>query len=258
MTRPAARFAFLDAPLPLAFAHRGGASEQPENSLAAFSHATALGFRYLETDVQASRDGVAVLHHDATLKRLFGHDVAVAELDWATLSQLRSHAGSGLMRLDSLLEAFPQARLNLDLKSDEAVPAAAAVIARQEALVRVSAGSFDPRRTRRLRRTLGPGLCWSPGHLGVAAVWLAGWGLPLPAPRCGALQIPSHFRGIEVASPRFVEAAHARGLQVHVWTIDDPAEMVRLLDIGVDGLMSDQPALLKSVLAARGQWHDPA
>lgn len=254
MTGHAPRFAFLDAPLPLAFAHRGGGLEGPENSLEAFSHAVSLGYRYLETDVQASRDGVAVLHHDATLKRLFGRDTAVAQLDWPELSQLRCAEGTRLVRLDALLEAFPEARLNLDLKSDAAVPAVASVVRRHNALERVCAGSFDPRRTRCLRQRLGPDLCWSPGHLGVALVWLAGWGLPLPAPRCGALQVPTHFHGVRVVTPRLIAAAHARGLQVHVWTVDDTAEMARLLDIGVDGLMTDRPSVLKALLQERGQW----
>ena len=101
-------------------------------------------------------------------------------------------------------------------------------------------------------------LCWSPAHRGVLGLWLRGWGLPLPSAGFPVVQVPRAFRGIEVVSARFVRAAHASGVQVQVWTVDDPADMHHLLDIGVDGLMTDRPAVLKSVLVARGVWRGHA
>ena len=248
------RFAFLDHPLPLAIAHRGGAAEAEENTLPAFAHAAGLGYRFAETDVQATRDGVAVVFHDAMLERMTGVAARVDALDWADLAALRTCGGHRIPRLEALLDAFPDMRFVLEAKADAAVPGMVTAIRDARALERVCVGAFDARRTARLRAALGPELAWSPAHAGVARVWLAGWGLPLAAPDCAALQVPTHFRGLPVVTRRTVRAAHARGLQIHVWTVDDPAEMTRLLDIGVDGLMTDRPSLLKELLQARGAW----
>lgn len=246
-------FAFLQTDLPIAFAHRGGASEAPENTLAAFGHAVSLGYRYIETDVQATRDGIAVIFHDDDLKRLVGRPEAVGDLDWSELRNLRV-AGEEIPRLDDLLTAWPELRINLEPKSDAAVVPIAEAIRRAAALDRVCVGSFQEARVRRLRELLGAELCWSPGPLGVFRVWATGHGLPLGAPDCAALQVPTYFRGIPLVTRKLVRAAHARGLQVHVWTVDKREEMERLLDLGVDGLMTDRPTLLRDVLRTRGLW----
>lgn len=245
---------FLDHPRPIAFAHRGGALEAEENTLPAFARAVALGFRHLETDVQATADGVAVVFHDDTLERMAGRPERIAELSWAGLSRVRLRAGGAVPRLDALLEAFPESFLNLDPKSDAAVAPMAAAIRRAGAVGRVCIGSFTPARTARLRALLGEGLAWSPGHAGVARLWLGGLGLPVGRPGFPAVQVPTVWRGVPVVTRRFVTAARARGVQVHVWTVDHEAEMDRLLDLGVDGIMTDRPSLLRAVLARRGAW----
>ncbi|MFW5834053.1 MAG: glycerophosphodiester phosphodiesterase family protein [Pseudomonadota bacterium] len=248
------RFPFLTHPLPLAFAHRGGSLEAEENTEAAFAHAAALGFTHVETDVQASRDGVAVLFHDDDLERMTGVRARVADLTWAELRRLRTRGGSSLMRLDSLLEGHPELCCNLEIKTDDAVLPMADSIRRHRALSRVGVGAFDGRWTDGLRRELGDDLCWSPAHVGVARLWLEGWGIPLPRPPFPMVQIPPSYQGIALSTGRFVRAAHARGVQVHVWTVDEPDVMHRLLDLGVDGLMSDRPSVLREVLQARGRW----
>ncbi len=248
------RFAFLDHPGLLAFAHRGGALERTENTHDAFDHAVALGYRYIETDVQLTRDGVVVVFHDDDLSRLMGRPERIDALDWADLAQLRFPCGAHIPRLDETLEAYPETRFNLEPKSERVVEPLAAVIRACDALSRVCVGCFDPKRTRRLRDLLGDDLCWSPSHAGVAAVWLAGWGLPIPVKPFPALQIPPSFHGIPVATRRLVRAAHARDIQVHVWTVDEADRMRALIDAGVDGLMTDRPTLLKQVLEARGLW----
>ncbi|MFN3937933.1 MAG: glycerophosphodiester phosphodiesterase [Gemmobacter sp.] len=249
MTHP-----FLDHPLPIAFAHRGGGLEAEENTLAAFRHAAALGYRHFETDVQVSRDGVAVIFHDDTLDRIAGRPERVDALDWAELRDVRTKAGNGLLRLDEMLDAFPGHFMNLEAKSDAAVQPIADAIRRAGALDRVCAGSFEARRTAELRRILGPGLCWSPAHGGVLSIWLAGFGLPVPRPGFRVVQVPPLHFGIPVVTSRFVAAARARGVHVHVWTVDERAEMERLIDLGVDGIMTDRPTVLKEVLTARGLW----
>lgn len=248
------RFAFLDLPRPHAIAHRGGAAEAEENSLAAFEHAAALGYRYLETDIQASADDVPVVIHDAQLERTTDAAGPVSARTWAELQAVRTRGGQRLLRLEELFEALPEMRIALELKSPAAAGPAAEAIRRCGALERVSVGSFDQRATDRARRLLGPGLCWSPGRWGVLRTWLRGFGLPLPLPGGGLLQVPPYRGRLPLVTPRFLRAARRGGLSVQVWTVNEEAEMIRLLDLGVDGLMTDRPSLLKALLQARGLW----
>ena len=248
------RYPFLDHPHPLAFAHRGGALENDENTLAAFSHAVSLGYRYIETDVQASRDGVPVLFHDERLARMTGEEGGIGDRDWRDLERMRTTGGQPLLRLDDALGCFPGARFNIEPKTDAAVEPLADAIRRCEASDRVCIGGFDLRRTHRLRRLLGGDVCWSPDWRGVLGIWLAGWGVPTKTAAFPVLQAPRSWRGIAVVTPRFLAEAHGRGMQVHVWTVDEAQEMERLLDMGVDGLMTDRPTVLKQVLKRRGAW----
>ncbi|MBF9045120.1 glycerophosphodiester phosphodiesterase [Rhodobacterales bacterium HKCCE4037] len=250
MTHP-----FLDFPGPVGFAHRGGAQEAEENTAEAFAYAVGLGFSHIETDVHLSRDGVVVVHHDDTFERMFGDPRAVAEMDWAEMSALRTAGGAAVPRLDEVLEAFPETFFNIELKCLEVAGPLAEVIRRAGALDRVCVGAFDPKNTAAIRAELGEGLCWSPAHAGVARLWAAGWGLPVGRLPFPVVQVPASFNGIPVVTGRVVRAARTRGVKVQVWTVDDRAEMEHLLDLGVDGLMSDRPSVLREVLQARGAWH---
>lgn len=251
---------YLQAP-PLALAHRGGSGVAGnvgiENSLAAFAHAYELGYRYLETDVRTSADGVVYAIHDEALGRLTGSADAVASLTAESLDLQRLDQREPFARLEALFGAFPDARLNIDLKSEDAVEATTRLLTRLGVVDRTLLASFSHRRLRRARRLL-PGVATSASSIEAAAVKL----LPTAAlrrlrlaPVC--LQVPATRGRLRVVTPRFVHRAHALGLQVHVWTIDDPAEMHRLLDLGVDGLVTDRTDLLKDVLVARGSWKDP-
>mgnify|MGYP002620567953 CR=1 FL=1 len=246
---------FLAPPAPVPIAHRGGAREAEENTLAAFAHALELGYRDIELDVHATRDGVVVVHHDETLARMTGDPRPLAALDWEELREIRTLGGNPIPRLDTVLERFPDMRITIEAKSDAVVAPLAETIRRAGALERVCVGSFSAGRTARLRRLLGAGLCWSPSHRGVAGLWLRGWGLPLlPMGGFAVVQVPVRFRGLPVVTPRFMQAAQARGITVQVWTVNDAAEMERLLDLGVQGIMTDRPGLLRRVLERRGQW----
>lgn len=244
---------FLNHPRPTAFAHRGGSLEAEENTMPAFEHAVRLGFNHVELDVHLTADGAVAIHHDATLLRMFGVDRAVADLTVAELAGIRTQGGATVPLLADLLHSFPRLCVNIEAKSDAVVGPLAEVIRRAAALDRVCIGSFAPARTAAARAALGPGLCWSPAHAGVARLWACGWGLPLPCD-FPVVQVPVAWRGIPVVTPRLIRAAHARGILVQVWTVDDEAEMTRLLDMGVDALMTDRPTLLRSVLQRRGQW----
>lgn len=248
---------YLDAP-PLAFAHRGGSGTAGnvgiENSLAAFAHAYELGYRYLETDVRMSSDGVVYAIHDAALDRLTGSPDPVAALTAEGLDLQRLDQREPFARLEAIYEAFPDARLNIDVKSDDAVEATCAIVMAHDAVDRTCLSSFSHARLVRIRQIL-PEVATSASQREVALVKLLPRRLSKPAAVC--LQVPAAYRGIRVVTPRFVRRAHALGLQVHVWTIDDSDQMHELLDMGADGIITDRTDVLKDVLIARGTWKDP-
>jgi glycerophosphoryl diester phosphodiesterase len=244
------RFAFLDAGGPIAFAHRGAAPAGLENTLAAVDRILELGFTYLETDVRASADGVAVLLHDPRLDRTTDRTGAVAELPWAQIARARVGGREPVPRLDELLGSYPDLRVNLDVKAASAVAPLVAAVRRAGAVDRVCVGSFHDRLIPAVRAGLGERLCTSLGPRGVLALRLG----TLRRTPAGCAQVPSGFRKVPLIDRRFVAAAHRRGLDVHAWTINDRAEMHRLLDLGVDGIMSDDAPALRDVLVARRAW----
>lgn len=247
-------FAYLDAPHAVAIAHRGSAAAHPENSMAAFQDAVDLGYRYIETDVHATRDGILVAFHDDRLDRVTDRKGRIAELDWAEVSQAKVHGREPIPRLDELLAAWPDLRVNIDPKADAAVAPLIRALARPAILARVCVGSFSGRRLATLRAELGPDLCTSMAPGEVVRLRLASLGLPIASFAAAAAQVPVRQYGLPVVDMRFVDAAHALGLKVHVWTINDAETMARLLDLGVDGIMSDETALLKAVFTQRGLW----
>jgi glycerophosphoryl diester phosphodiesterase len=252
------RFAFLDHPGPIPFAHRGEASGGLENSLAAFQRAVDLGYRYLETDVHATADGVLLAFHDHTLDRVTDAAGRVARLPHAAVARARIGGREPIPLLEDLLGTWPQVRLNIDVKAASAVAPLVTALRRTRALDRVNVASFSDRRLAAVRAALGPGLCTALGPRGVAGLRTVATGrFPrLLVPRgVPCAQVPARYGRLRLVTPGFVEAAHALGVRVHVWTVNDPAEMARLLDLGVDGLMTDEPGVLRGVLAARGAWH---
>ncbi len=250
---------YLEWPGPIPFAHRGGTSSAPENTLPAFEHAVDLGYRYLETDVHLTRDGVLVAFHDADLRRTCGVDRTIAATTWAELREFRVDGREPIPLMSDLFARFPDARFNIDCKSDAGAPALVRLIRELDAIDRVCIGSFSHARLAKLRALLGPGLltCMSPQE--VALLRLTG---RLPGSAQRVAQVPAHAGRppsplrVPVVTRRFVNSAHRHGSQVHVWTIDDADEMHRLLDLGVDGIMTDRPETLRSVLEQRGQWHE--
>ncbi len=256
------RHPYLDSPPPLAFAHRGGAAcsddtaTQIENTLAAFERAVELGYRYVETDVHATADGVPVMIHDARLERLTGRPGRVAAMTWADLSALRVGGAAMIPRLEEVLDGWPQVRFNIDVKADSGVEPAVSAIRRVNCLDRVLLASFSDARLVRLRAAAGPAAASSLGIRGVTRLRLAslaGRAVRL-APGVVAAQVPVRYSGLRVVDRRFVRYAHQLGLQVHVWTIDDPAEIGALLDLGVDGIMTDRVDVLRDVYVHRGLW----
>jgi glycerophosphoryl diester phosphodiesterase len=213
-----------------------------------------LGYRYLETDVHVTADGVLVAFHDDKLDRVTDHTGVIADLTWDEVRTARVDGTGEISTMADLLEAFPDARFNIDPKADGSVEPLAELIMRTGSIDRVCIGAFSDRRIARLRKLLGPGLCTALGPRGVAQLELASKGLPSGRLQAQCAQVPVSVGRVTLVNDRFVAAAHRRSLQVHVWTIDDPDEMHRLLDLGVDGIMTDRPSVLRDVLVARGQW----
>ena len=222
--------------------------------MAAFEHAVSLGFRYLETDVHATADGVLVAFHDDSLDRMTDRAGMLADLPWETVRQARVAGEHPIPLLEDVLGTWPQARVNVDPKHDRAVGPLVEVVRRTASVGRVCVGAFSDRRLARVRRLLGPALCTSLGPIGVARLKAGGLGLPVGRLPAACVQVPVATRGLVVTDAALVRAAHGRGMQVHVWTIDDAGEMDRLLDLGVDGIMTDRPRLLRQVLERRGAW----
>jgi glycerophosphoryl diester phosphodiesterase len=252
---------FLGSEGPLAFVHRGGATEATENSILAFERAWSLGFTHFETDVHATSDGVLVALHDATLDRVTDRVGRIEELPWADVCRSRLADGTSPPRLVELLAAVPGARFNIDVKADEAVGPLIALLRSDPSLLeRVCVASFSDARLSVVRRSFGSRVCTSTGPAGVLAHRLAvSLGRPTPGRFLGdCFQVPVGIRRVPLVTEAFVLRAHEQGRPVHVWTVDEQPEMERLLDLGVDGLMTDRPEVLRDVLKARGAWHPPA
>ena len=239
-----------------AIAHRGGAWEAPENSLLAFRRAVDLGFTYLETDVRATADGVPVIFHDALLDRTTSMSGRIRDLPWRQVRAARIHGRQPLMTLPELLEEFPTTRFNLDLKEPNAVEPFVAVMRRMNAWDRVVVGSFGHDRLTRARRMGGVRLATSQSPQEVLRLWLAarGRGGRYRPPPASCVQVPPTFGGRTVVDRSLLGLAHSFGWHVHVWTIDSAAQMERLIDLGVDGIMTDRPTVLRQVLRQRELW----
>jgi len=210
----------------------------------------------METDLYATADDVVVLSHDADLGRIGGRGT-LSELTWDEAAELDAGDGRGLVRLDEVLEAHPGLALNVDLKEPAVVQPALQVVRAADALDRVRFASFSARRLAMLRRQE-PRATTSLGGFDIAGLMLLSEAaLPLPHTRWGwtrgrvdAVQVPPMHRGMQVVTRRFVAQAHTAGLEVHVWTIDDPEEMRRLAALNVDAIMTDVPTLALEILGS--------
>ena len=200
-------------------------------------------------------DGKLVAFHDATLDRVTDGAGRIADLPWDDVTP-RARGGSEPVPLfEELLETFPDVRWNVDIKAEPALHPLLDLIRRTGSWDRVCVGSFSETRVARAQRLAGPHLATSYGIRGVLGLRLRSWGIPAALRRSAVCaQVPESQSGIPVVDHRFVRAAHARGLQVHVWTVNEPERMHRLLDLGVDGIMTDHIETLRGVLEDRGTW----
>ncbi len=259
-----ARHPFVDVDGPVAFAHRGGARESTENSLAAFKNAAALGYRYFETDVRATADGTVMVFHDASLNRVTDRVGRISALPYTEVKKARIGGKGRILKLEDLLAAFPDGRFNIDIKDDHTLAPFCDLIERLDVLHRICVASFSVIRLRSVRHRFGAAVATSLGPPEVAGLvaasrlgrfsWLANTTFPSDA---SCVQVPEKRSFVPIVTRAFIEAAHERNMAVHVWTVDEENVMNRLLDLGVDGLITDKPTLLRDVLTARGQWPAP-
>ena len=248
---------FLGLEGPLAIAHRGGGAERPENTMAAFEHAVSLGYRCIETDVHATRDRVAVVYHDDDLDRLTGHTGPVAARDWRELATFRVNDTEPIPRLEDVLGAWPDLRLIVDPKTDDVVAPLIEALRRTNARDRVCVGSFSAHRLRWVRADA-PGYT-SCGPFEAVRLRAESWSFAAGTLDADCAQVPPRHPlfgdiSIPVVDAAFVRAAHARGMPVQVWTVDEETAMERFLDLGVDGIMSDHVTRLKAVFERRSLW----
>ena len=250
---------YLDHPRPLAFAHRGGAARQPENTLPAFDHAARLGYAYLETDARSTADGKLIAFHDAGLSRATDRAGRVSKLPWREVSAARVGGTEPIPLLEDVLGTFPDLRFNIDLKDAGTVAPLAGVLKRTGAWDRVCITSFSGGRLLAAQRSLDRPVCLSVTPAAFVALRYLGQPAPARWPArlvgSGALcaQVPPR-----IATREFISRAHQLGLQVHVWTLNTRAGIERALDLGADGVMTDEVELLRDILTERGQWHPRA
>jgi glycerophosphoryl diester phosphodiesterase len=251
---------------PIPFAHRGGAKRWPENTLVAFRNAVELGYQHIETDIHETSDGHFVCFHDPTLERTTNGHGDLSDLTLAELQRLDAGynfiedgsytfrgAGAQIPTLEEALALDPRLHYNLEIKPRDATFGRRLweFIEHHGIHDRVLVASEHDEVTETFRKHSHGRVATSPGRKGALGFWarvLTGAWKHAMFP-FDALQIPPSFRGMRVITPRFVEAAHHHGIQIHVWTIDDPTEIEDLLAAGVDGIMSDLPDVLLEVLA---------
>lgn len=245
-----ARTAYFTGPTPRVLAHRGLSQHKSgidENSLAAFEEAILHGATHIESDVHATKDGVAVLFHDRDLKRVAGIDAPIASLTFQELSEIRLSHGGTVPSLEQVLRL--NVKLNLDIKSAAAVVPTVRAIEQNRAHERVLVSSFSSVRRRQALRLLTQPVATSASMREVILAWISasfgGIGFRAIASELDAFQIPTKQGPIRFATHRFVSLAQRHGLEVHFWTINDPEQMKQLLALGADGIVSDRIDLMR-------------
>ncbi len=245
----------MDHPGVLAFAHRGDHDSGPENTMPAFAGAVDLGFKYLETDTHCTRDGMLMAFHDEQLDRLTNQKGKISELDYDVVRRAKVKGLEAIPRLDDLIQSFPQTRFNIDLKADSTVKPFIGLVKKLKCVDRICVGAFSDKRIKAVKEAL-PNVCTSLGPINVCLAKLASHGVPFLNIEGNCAQIPERWGQINLSDSRFIRAMKQRGIQTHVWTVNVEADMVRLLELGVEGIMTDRAEILKQILKIKGLWSD--
>ena len=224
-------------------AHRGGAEESYENTTESFEYSELLGCEFIETDVQVSSDGIPYIFHDDDLKRILNKPVRFDSLSSNEIDDLSIFNSCKIPKLSDTLLRFPNLCFQIDFKTDEVVMPALDVINDMNVFDRVCIASFNSKRLQNVR-SLYPDLCISMGPNEVFKTLLASLNLFKGEIPGDCLQIPMSYYGIKIVSKRFVDFVHSRGLKIMIWTINDIKTFKYLIDLGVDGIITDKPKLL--------------
>ncbi len=224
-------------------AHRGGAEESYENTTESFEYSQLLGCEFIETDVQVSSDGIPYIFHDDDLKRILNKPVRFDSLSSNEIDDLSIFNSCKIPKLSDTLLRFPNLCFQIDFKTDEVVMPALDVINDMNVFDRVCIASFSSKRLQNVR-SLYPDLCISMGPNEVFKTLLASLNLFKGEIPGDCLQIPMSYYGIKIVSKRFVDFVHSRGLKIMIWTINDIKTFKYLIDLGVDGIITDKPKLL--------------
>ena len=234
------------------FVHRGGDEATTENTLEAFKYSSDLGFVFMETDVQATKDGHVVIFHDSSLKRMAGMNQAIKELTLDEVKSIELINGGKIPLLSEALENFPDLRFNIDIKTEEALEGSIRIIEEMNSFKRTCLASFSSSRLERIRKLAGPDACTSSGQMDIFKIMCRSIGIKSQETKGHCAQIPIRQWGVPVLTKRFMDVAKRERKLVHVWTIDEKQQMFDLIDLGVDGLMTDKPSVLKEAMTERG------
>ena len=243
-------------PLPLPMAHRGYSARFPENTMAAFSAAISLGYKYLETDVHATSDGKLVAFHDTHLERVTNGQGVIEDLTWNELKKLKVKETETIPLLEDILTTWPSACVLIDPKEDSAVKPLYGVLSRLDVWDRVCVGSFSDQRIAWIRKEAGAKLCTSMSPKEIRKLRFRSWSLPLKGFGAQCVQAPVKQKWIPILDRSFINTAHNLGFPVHAWTINDVVTMEKLLDLNIDAIMTDEAETLKAVFKSRNIWHD--
>tara|TARA_Y100001935_G_C17270614_1_gene491719 strand:+ start:397 stop:1143 length:747 start_codon:yes stop_codon:yes gene_type:complete len=234
------------------FVHRGGDEVETENTIEAFKYSSDLGFVFIETDVQATKDGHVVIFHDASLKRMAGVNKSINELTLKEINEINLLGGGKIPLLSEALETFPDLRFNIDIKTEDALEETIQIIKKMNFLDKTCLASFSSSRLKRIKNLAGPEACISSGQMDIFKMMCQSIGIELQATMSQCAQIPVKQWGVPVLTKRFIETAKKQNKFVHVWTIDDIDQMFELIEFGVDGLMTDKPSVLKEAMLKKG------
>ena len=238
---------YLSVPGIAISAHRGGSLEAPENTIEAFQYALDLGCEYIETDVQLSLDGIPYIFHDDDLKRMLKKEILFHSLQSSEIDKLMLFQKYNIPTLEAALLKFPEALFQIDIKTDDVAKPALEIIKKCNAMDRVCIASFNSGRLKMIS-DLYPDVCLSMGPKEVLKLLLSSFKLYNKEIPGNCLQIPIYQYGLKLVTQKFVNHVHNKGLKIIVWTINDEATMKELIKLGVDGIITDKPSVLKGLL----------
>ena len=235
-------------------AHRGASLLASENSFESFRKAFDLGYRVIETDIHSSKDGTAYIFHDITLERLTGENLKISDLKDVDIDSLKINNSSIIPRLSNVFEEFPEGLFNLDAKTWKSTTPIVDTIQNMGCRSRVCIGSFNDRRVNAIIKELGLETCHSMGASNVIKFYLgAQLGIEQHfTSQC--IQLPIKMFGISLTTRKVLSYARKLGIKIHFWTINNPVIMQQLLELNVDGIMTDDCVLLKEIMKEQNKW----